>query len=192
MKTNALAALGSEAPTADGLRDIAGPVRIVPWWTWITAAVVLAALLLAAWALWRARKRRLSQPPPPAPPEPADAWARRELARALGWIGDPDRFCTGVSRILREYLERRFGWNASDRTTEEFLRDLEGRAEFDDAQRRQLSEFLTRCDQVKFARHDPTEAELLAVHQLATRLVEETQPLIVPEQAPVPSAPPTR
>ena len=42
-------------------------------------------------------------------------------------------------------------------------------------QKQSLQEFLQSCDLVKFARHEPTEAALLELHESALRLVDETQ-----------------
>ena len=41
-------------------------------------------------------------------------------------------------------------------------------------QKESLGEFLERCDLVKFARHEPGEAELRELFDSAMRLVEET------------------
>ncbi len=168
---------------AEGMHDIVDAFEIVHWWQRILGGVlVLLALGLAAylaWRWWRARQRRLAQPEPPPPPLPPHLWASRELDLALRLLGDPDAFCTELSRILREYLERRFGWNAPDRTTEEFLHSLRQEAVLGADQREALADFLGRCDLVKFARHDPTETELRELLSAALRLVSETTPSAV-------------
>ncbi|MBX3746944.1 MAG: DUF4381 family protein [Verrucomicrobiae bacterium] len=165
---------------ADGLRDIAGPVPVGSVWDWIlwglVTALLLGAVAAALYLWWRARQRRLNRKEPEPPPLPAHVRARQALDRALALLSDPDRFCTEVSRILRGYLEERFGWNAPDRTTEEFLAEMGGAAELPESHRELLADFLTRCDLVKFARHDPTEGELRGLHSAAIRLVEDTVP----------------
>ncbi len=176
--------VATNGPTGgEGLRAVVDPWAIVPLWQWIAGiAVALLVLGLAATALilwWRARQRRRHAPPPAAPPLPPHVRAHRELEAALGLLSEPDRFCTEVSRILRQYLEERFGWNAPDRTTEEFLRELQGASELDADQQVLLADFLTRCDLVKFARHDPTETELRDLHRAAVRFVVETIPPVV-------------
>jgi hypothetical protein len=178
MSTNLPAATNTTA-LAEGLRDIVGPVRIIPMWQWVLAGLLVALAMAAALALylgWQARRRRQIQPPASPPLLPAHLRARQQLELAFGLLGDPDRFCTELSRILRVYLEERFGWNAPDRTTEEFLFQLRGHAELEPGLRELLSDFLTRCDLVKFARHDPTEPELMELHRAAIRLVTDTIP----------------
>lgn len=171
---------GATNTAADSLRDIVGPVKIVPLSEWLLLAaglILLLALLALAFVLYRrAQRRRAARGAAPIPALPAHLRARRLLEQALRLLGDPDPFCTEVSRILRLYLEERFGWNAPDRTTEEFLSELGGRAELSAEDRELLGAFLTRCDLVKFARHDPTEGELLELHRAALRLVDDTVP----------------
>jgi hypothetical protein len=166
---------------AEGLRDVVEPWKVVPIWEWIIGgalvALLLAAAVVAFLVWWRARQRRLQQAPEAPPPLPAHVRARQQLEEAWRYLSDPDRFCTEVSRILRQYLEERFGWNAPDRTTEEFLQELGSHQEFPDPQRGLLADFLTRCDMVKFARHDPTEGELRELHRSALRLVADTAPV---------------
>ena len=78
---------------------------------------------------------------------------------------------------------------APERTTEEFLGELRGTGRLSDLQQSLLGDFLTRCDLVKFARHEPSEPELRALHDAAVRLVEETEPLLNPQASP-PTVPP--
>ncbi|MGE3311414.1 MAG: hypothetical protein AB7O66_15715 [Limisphaerales bacterium] len=171
-------------PGADGLRDIAGPVPVTSlaaqllFWGTLAALLALAAYLARRW--WRRRQALQAQGPPPPPPLPPHVVARLRLEKALGLLGDPDRFCTEVSSALRDYLEGRFGWNAPDRTTEEFLAELRTREGLSESIQKLIQDFLTRCDFVKFARYDPSEPELLEIHQAAVRMVEDTVPPPLP------------
>lgn len=182
MTTNSPPAI-TNAAAAEGLRDIVGPLRIIPLRDWLLygglAALLLTLAAIAGYLWWRARQRRRSQPLPPPPPTPPEVRARRQLEDALRLLSDPDRFCTEVSRILRVYLEERFGWNAPDRTTEEFLAQLHDQGGLPSEHQQLLQDFLRRCDLVKFARHDPTESELLELHGAAVRLVEDTAPPVL-------------
>ena len=182
MRTNPPSAAPSTPPSSpipEELHDIIAPRHVATVWEWIAlaAGLLIAAGLITALVLWwRRRRLLLSQPPLPPPPLPPHTRAWRELEAALRLIGDPDAFCTAVSGILRVYLEERFGWNAPDRTTEEFLADLGRQDDLSEALRPRLEDFLTRCDMVKFARFEPTESELRELHQSAVRLVSDTVP----------------
>ena len=79
-----------------------------------------------------------------------------------------------MSDALRLYLEERFDFRAPERTTEEFLLDLQATDLLNAAHKDFLTDFLTRCDLVKFAQHEPSEAELRSLHSAALGLVEET------------------
>lgn len=175
-------------PAISDLNPILDPVRILD----LRQILVLAAVTLLLAGLltylarlwWRRRQARLAYVPPPPPPLPAHERARLRLEHALRHLGDPDPFCTEHSLILREYIEERFGWNAPDRTSEEFLLQVRTRTELAADHQQLLQDFLTRCDFVKFARYEPTETELRALHQSAIRFVTET----IPPPTPPPGA----
>ena len=162
--TNATAA-------GEGLRDIRGPVPLPSeqLWLWITLGV-LAAVALFAWRKWF-RSVPQARPAPVIPPHQR---AKHRLADAFALLTQPKPFCTAVSDALRVYLEERFEFRAPERTTEEFLLDLQATDLLNDSQKEFLTDFLTRCDLVKFAKHEPSEAELRSLHSAALGLVEET------------------
>ena len=198
--TNRPAAPAAGAPPSQlFLHDIRDPVTIQTLGAWlvrILAVVILGALLWWAWNRWRRSRPTPAAPPPPPP----DARALRRLNEALQWIGQPERFCTTLSEILRTYLEERFGLRAPERTTEEFLSELRNSISLDLKNKQVLGDFLTRCDLVKFARAEPGPAELQELHAAAVRLVEETahrvpappvlsEPPAQPAPQPLPSTP---
>jgi hypothetical protein len=98
------------------------------------------------------------------------------LNEALKLIDQPYPFAGAVSDAIRAYLEARFRFHAPERTTEEFLAELHGSAVLNQEQKDLLGQFLETCDMVKFARLEPTQTELQAVHASACRLVDETEP----------------
>lgn len=161
----------------EDIRDIKPPVPIPDWtWLfWVLGGALLAALL--GWWWWRRRKRRPARVE--VKPEeliPPHVRAKERLAEALRFIGQPKPFCTAVSDALRIYLEEQFDLHAPERTTEEFLDEVQASPRLDVAQKQLLADFLARCDLVKFARHEPTEPELRDLHGAALRLVVETEP----------------
>jgi hypothetical protein len=158
------------------IREIKAPVEIPSAWAWlwwVLAAVVLTAILWWAWRYWK--KKRASGPELPAPISPHER-ALGKLGAALALIEQARPFCTQVSDTIRVYLEERFQLKAPERTTEEFLGELQSSALLALEQKQTLGEFLSRCDLVKFARYEPGETELRALYNAAVRLVEETQP----------------
>lgn len=168
-------ATNSAAAGTDGLRDIKPPVEIHSGWTWVwwtLAALVTVALVILAWRYWQKRRAQT----PVEPPAPAHIRAKQKLAEALALVGQPKPFCILVSDTIRAYLEERFDFRAPERTTEEFLYELQGTNLLQPEQKDSLGQFLESCDLVKFARYEPREPELRELHSSAVKLVEETEP----------------
>lgn len=182
--TNSILSLPAAAgsPT-NGLRDIKPPVEIPSGWAWAWWVLGTIIVALLAWWLWKyLQKRKAARPlPPPIPPH---VRARRRLEEALALLSQPKPFAIAVSDTLRAYLEERFSFRAPERTTEEFLHELQSTNLLDPSQKERLSEFLQRCDLVKFAKYEPREMELRDLHASALRLVDETEPrVLAPTQA---------
>lgn len=178
--------------TASGTNDIRAlkpPIEIPNGWLWvwgILAALVLAGILYFAWRSWR---KKADQPIliPVIPPQDR---ARQALQEALALISQPRLFCILVSDTMRLYLEERFNFHAPDRTTEEFLHELKATDRLLPDQKESLGEFLSVCDMVKFARYEPGQPELQALHGSALRLIDETEPQpVAPEIAATHPAP---
>lgn len=177
VKTNVIPNVSSNAlaSAAADIRGIKAPVPIPDVWFWVWCAAVACALGLLAWWVWR-RKRKPAAPPPPEPPVPPHEKARARLLESLSLLAQPRPFCVLVSDTVRVYLEERFSLRAPERTTEEFLEELQKSPFLTLEQKQALGEFLARCDLVKFARYEPGEPELRGIYESALRLVEETQP----------------
>ncbi len=176
--TNTIPSLAATNSATAGLRDIKPPIDIPsPWrfvW-WALAVLVIFTIIFFLWRWWQKRRAQI----PVVPVIPPHVRARQRLQEALTLIGQPKEFCVTVSDIVRSYLEERFTFHAPDRTTEEFLHELAGTELLTRDQKESLGEFLTQCDLVKFAKYEPGEPELRALHASALRLVEETEPLTV-------------
>jgi hypothetical protein len=170
------------AAAPDALRDIKPPIEIPnPWlWVWIAIGFLVLTALGIGLVLFLNRRRKEI---PAAPLIPAHLRAKQKLEEALALIAQPKPFCTLVSDTIRFYLEERFTFRASERTTEEFLHELQGTNLLLSDQKESLGEFLKQCDLVKFARYEPRETELRELHGSAVRLIEETEPQPVPEVA---------
>jgi hypothetical protein len=168
---------------ATDIRDIAPPVEIANPWAWLWWTLVGVALAIVLIALWKWRKKQASLIPV-IPPLPAHMRAKQKLQEALALIAQPKPFAIAVSDAARWYLEERFEFRAPERTTEEFLHELQRTDRLTRDQKESLGQFLTNCDLVKFARYEPGEPELRDLHASAIRLVEETEPHEVQSQQP--------
>jgi hypothetical protein len=165
----------SSLAATNDILDIKPPIEIASGLTWLWWALGGLAVLMALMLTWRYLHRRITHIPV-APPVPAHLRAKQMLERALSFIVEPKQFCTLVSNTIRTYLEERFDFHAPERTTEEFLRELQTTNLLTAEQKESLGKFLESCDLVKFAKYEPRENELRELHSSALQLVEETEP----------------
>ena len=162
------------AASLNDIHDIKPPVMIPNAWEWLWWTLAALAILAAGiflWRWWQKRKANI----PLVPPVPAHIRAKQKLGEALALISQPKRFCILVSDTVRFYLEERFDFRAPERTTEEFLHELQSTDRLKAEQKVKLGEFLESCDLVKFAKYEPVELELRELHSSALRLVEQTE-----------------
>jgi len=183
--TNSTLIVPAQSPAATNaappaFRDAIKPLISIPnfwlWFFWIVGVLVLAVAGWFLWRYWRKRAATLRM----SPPVPPHVRARRMLDHALSLISEPKPFSTAVSDAIRVYLEERFQFHAPDRTTEEFLYELQESNLLTVEQKQSLADFLASCDLIKFAKYEPMETELRALHASALRLVNETEPRTLP------------
>jgi hypothetical protein len=180
----------NSAEAAPVFQEAPKPLIYIPnhwaWFLWTMLILALLAALYFGWRWWR------KKPALVVPPVPAHVRARRKLEQALAKISEPKVFSILVSGAIREYLEERFDFRAPERTTEEFLYELQSSLLLTRDQKSSLGEFLASCDLIKFAKYEPTETELRGLCQSALRLVNETEPRLTPASVPppVPNIPP--
>jgi hypothetical protein len=168
-------ATNNVASAANDIRDIKPPVPIPNGWEWVwwaLAALAIIALGVFAWRWWQKWCSQI----PVEPPMPAHLRAKQKLREALALIAQPKPFCILVSDTIRSYLEEQFDFHAPERTTEEFLHELQATDLLSPEQKESLGKFLESCDLVKFAKYEPGEPELRELHNSAVWLVEETEP----------------
>lgn len=126
-------------------------------WPYVLAAVAL----LVVGGLLLARRRK-----PPAVPvvrrEPAWTIAERRLARLQEQLPLPaEEVLTRLTDIVRSYIEELYQIPATERTTPEFLEEIEQPGSpLGNEHRRLLRDFLQSADLVKFARMDATVRQL--------------------------------
>lgn len=144
-------------------------------WPWFAVFGLCLLVVLLAFVASRRRQRRS----PDAVEVPAHVRALRELARLRtaprSAPAEVDAFYVAVSQVLRVYVEERFGLRAPERTTEEFLVELEHGGPLSNAQVVELRRFLHQCDLVKFAAQQPGEDVHLETLAIAEALVEQTR-----------------
>lgn len=151
--------------------DIAPPVgySLLPTWAvFVIAFAILALIGIAVWSIRRWWKRR-----------PAIARTPREIAvdrleRTRPEIErvTPYQFSIRVSDILRRYVTEQFELPLTRQTSIEFLNALQAKSEFTDDEKLLLSDFLSRCDLIKFARYDATRLDSEQLLEEAFRFVK--------------------
>ena len=173
----------AERFSADDIR------RAWPWWA-LAGVGVAVALGLTLWWRWRAR-RALPKPQreTPVPPHIVALRALERLGAAPRRTAEEvECLYIEVSGVLRQYFEDRFGLRAPERTTEEFLPEVESQAVLDATRQALLREFLQSCDMVKFAGSRPSDTHHQRVFAIAKQIVEATRPDQIADERPVASA----
>lgn len=160
------------------IEDIDGVVEMPKpasrWWLWSLVVLGIAAVP-AGWFLLRSRRtRELVRIFRPAH-ELAYARLRTLVAENLVEQGRIKEFYERISGILRHYIEDRFDLHAPERTTEEFLAELRFTETLASSDKQVLEEFLTHCDLVKFAKHDPTTEQIQRTFDLVKDFIERTK-----------------
>jgi hypothetical protein len=110
---------------------------------------------------------------------PAHEIAYAELERLLkeGFIekGEIKAFYNGVSGVMRHYIENRFGLRAPERTTEEFLEEIEQSDLLEASWKAILGRFLSHCDMVKFAEFQPENRDIQNTFDTCKDFIEATR-----------------
>jgi len=163
----------------EDIDDIRPPFFFPHTWFWVGIALVTAAAVALIALLWHFFKphRLLS-----AKSAYELTLEKLEKARAMLREDQPMPYAVFVSETIRSYLGQRFETPSTRRTTDEFLRLMEKNPNTPLAGHRDLlSHFLQSCDLVKFARYQPTLAELEEVQQRAWNFVTATKPQPAPQ-----------
>ena len=167
----------NQSPTniIDDLRLLEAPQPLTRL-QWLAIAGIV--LILAGFILWLRARARRGFPPSPAVIQAAQEDALAELQKLRGQMTKESSraYAIAVSGVVRRYLERRFSLLAPRRSTEEFLAEARTSGRLDESHQRNLSDFLTACDFLKFARATAEPPELEQIHAAAVRFVTDTQP----------------
>lgn len=148
---------------AGEIRDIKEPRTLLDtvklYFYGLVAIALLALLILVGFAAYVTRKktRKPAGSAPVTGPGHREA-ALSELERAARMKDDTRAFYTAVADAVRGYLSAAHGINAMEATTSELIQRA-GRAAIARDNMEKLESLFTRADMVKFARHDPAQAE---------------------------------
>lgn len=144
------------------------------WWVWLLI-IAFIAVVAGGWILLRrkqvAKLIRIFKPAHEIAYERLKALVKENLVEA----GNIKEFYERISSILRHYIEHRFDLRAPERTTEEFLAELQYTDVLSASDKKSLEKFLTHCDLVKFAKHSPTTEQIQQTFDLVKRFIEKTK-----------------
>ena len=115
------------------------------WWVAVAAIILLGAV--AVWLRWRRRS-------PPVPVTPPDVLARSAL-EALRGRPEDIALVAEVSGIFRHYVIAAFNLPPDELTTAELHRALQSHPQASAELVAEIIEFLSRCDEYKFAPAHP-------------------------------------
>ncbi len=153
--------------TSQVFKAIKGPIaepytfrELLPW---ILLGLLLVIIVLGVF--WFVRRRKKKKPlfagkvKPSLPPHIVAIQKLEELRLAKVWQkGKVKEYYTQLTDIVREYMERRYEFNAPEMTTEEILEEL-GVKKINKEITSKLKASLTLSDLVKFAKAKPTPLE---------------------------------
>ena len=125
---------------------------VILFWC-LAGGLVLIVALFFLWQWYRRRQRIVAQ----RKLTPAELAAKEldDLIHSGLSEEDVKEFYVGLTGIVRRFIERTTGIRAPEQTTEEFLREVSERENFDPDETRRLKSFLESADLVKFAAYMP-------------------------------------
>jgi len=164
----------SELVIADIEDVIEMPQEASYCWVWLIGSASIITVV-GAW-LYLRRKRytkliRIFKPAHEIAYERLRALVKDDLVTA----GKIREFYERISNILRHYIEHRFDLRAPERTTEEFLIELQWTNVLSTPDKDNLGEFLRHCDLVKFARYSPTNEQIQQTFNLVKDFIDATK-----------------
>lgn len=168
----------TSAETVKDIADIAPLVPVEAPTPWLLYGAGAALALALAVLLWRAlRKKTAVAPAKPQLPPYEEALEGLARLQDLSLIRQnrAREFSFALSEVLRRYVSRRFGVDALESTTGEFLAKARN-LPVTSAQRQWLGEFCERTDLVKFANALLLESEAGALLKATGDFVKQTKP----------------
>ncbi len=175
----------------DHLKEIKRQAEIAPDYKpfLMFVAVVVAVALLLAKLILALRKRGKHKPKKTVAPAPPPEQLAREaiktlLARKLIEQGQIKQFYLELSEIVKRYLGISLDILSLERTTEEFVRDLV-RSPVCREHCREIHQFLSDCDSVKFAKYIPSPEEIQRVVERSFEIIDKVKAPTIEENNPL-------
>ena len=144
----------------------------------------IALLVLAIIYLPRLFKRKSVKENRKDPPHIV---ALRELDRYRSdkfWQPSQQKaFYSGITDILKNYIDQRFAIDAPEMTTDELFKELKKRSEFDEDLYESLKELFERADFVKFAKFVADDKDNAQAVPLCVRFVTSTYQAQIEEES---------
>ena len=151
------------------------------WWAWLLALLLIGA---AVWAYRKYYKKGVNPLKPSKkrlPPYEEAMINLQNLKAAQLWQqGQEKEYFTGLTDILRVYIDRRFHINAVEMTSSQIIDTLKKNEETK-AVNEQLEMILEIADIVKFANARPLADDNEVAYQRAVNFVEATRPYVQPD-----------
>jgi hypothetical protein len=171
--------------TAKGFKDIKAPIQapftwleILPYIGWGLLALLVIGTII--FFLVRARKRKsivvVEAPKEIIPPHIKALQELEKLALKKLWQeGKIKDYYTGITDILRAYLEERYSISSLEMTTDEIMLALK-RKDINEMMKQKLREILVLSDLVKFAKENPLPTDHEFCFNSSIDFVNETTP----------------
>ena len=168
------------------------PVEAVPfnlldwlpdyWWAWLLGLLLIGASIWAYLKYFKKGVNPLKPVKKRLPPYDEAMLNLQNLKAAQLWQqGKEKEYFTGLTDILRVYIDRRFGINAVEMTSSQIIDTLKKNEETK-AVNEQLEMILEVADIVKFAKARPLADDNEVAFQRAVNFVEATRPVEQPEK----------
>lgn len=157
--------LTDEERQALAIHDIAGPREMPasPLSVWWIAGAVVGVILISAGGTWALRRKHIAARKAVPPFERALQRLKELGAKPYIEQEQYEAFYYEITWIIRVFISEQFGINAPERTTEEFLADMETRPDFPAAYKPRLRDYMDHCDLVKYAAVKPSADEIQAI-----------------------------
>lgn len=181
--------------TTKAIKDIKGimsaPLTVGEILPWVLIIMILGALSIAAYTVYLRKKSKkpliLFKPKPELPAHVVAFEALNHLKDEALWKkGKFKEYYTGLTDILRSYLEKRFGVMAQEMTSDEILEALKNQT--NDGLMNRLRNLFFTADLVKFAKGIPEPNENEVNLEIAFDFVETTKLIPVVESTTADSA----